>query len=125
VKFTFMARVHDGQWKHTADEDSDDFTGAGEWFKKVPGDTTTVVVSNKTALIAAIGDAEELLGDATVGTDIGEYPQAAYDEFSAAIAAAQTVVDDENATQAQVDAALDTLAAAVSAFEAAVITEEG
>jgi phi13 family phage major tail protein len=37
VKFTFMARIHDGEWKHTADEDSEDFTGAGTWFEKVPG----------------------------------------------------------------------------------------
>ncbi len=39
VKFTFMARVHDGEWKHTADEDSEDFTGAATWFDKVPGST--------------------------------------------------------------------------------------
>jgi len=125
VKFTFMARVHDGEWKHTADEDGQDFTGAGDWFKKVPGDTSPVVEVDKSALIAAIGDAEELLGDATVGTNPGEYPQEAYDTFSDAIDAAQAVVDDENATQAEVDAAVATLAAAVSAFEAAIITEEG
>ncbi|WP_296969177.1 major tail protein [Tepidanaerobacter sp. EBM-38] len=40
VKFTFMARVHDGQWKHTADEESEEFLGAETWFDKVPGDTT-------------------------------------------------------------------------------------
>jgi phi13 family phage major tail protein len=37
VKFTFMARVHDGEWKHTADEDSEDFVGADTWFNEVPG----------------------------------------------------------------------------------------
>lgn len=42
VKFTFMARVYDGEWKHTADEDSETFTGAATWFDKVPGDTTVV-----------------------------------------------------------------------------------
>ncbi len=122
VKFTFMARVHDGQWKHTADEDGQDFTGAGDWFKRVPGDTTPVPV-DKSELEAAIDEAEDLLAGATVGTGIGEYPQEAYDTFSDAINAAQAVVDDENATQAQVDAALVTLAAAVSVFEAAEITE--
>lgn len=40
ISFTFMPRLHDGQWKHTADEDSEDFTGADTWFEKVPGDTT-------------------------------------------------------------------------------------
>lgn len=42
MKFTFMPRLHDGEWKHTADEDSTDFTGAATWFDKVPGDTTVV-----------------------------------------------------------------------------------
>jgi hypothetical protein len=28
--------------KHTADEDSEDFTGADSWFDRVPGDTTVV-----------------------------------------------------------------------------------
>ncbi len=37
VKFTFMARVHDGQWKHTADEEGEDFSGAAAWFDEVPG----------------------------------------------------------------------------------------
>jgi phi13 family phage major tail protein len=40
VKFTFMARVHDGEWKHTADEDDKDFTGADTWFDQVPGSGT-------------------------------------------------------------------------------------
>lgn len=40
IKFTFMPRLHDGDWKRTADEDSEDFMGATTWFEKVPGDTT-------------------------------------------------------------------------------------
>lgn len=39
LTLTFMPRLNDGEWKHTADEDSEDFTGATEWFIKVPGDT--------------------------------------------------------------------------------------
>ncbi|MCM3761035.1 phage tail protein [Alkalihalobacillus oceani] len=42
VTFTFMARIHDGEWKRTADEDSEDFLGAETWFDKVPGDTAEV-----------------------------------------------------------------------------------
>ena len=38
IRFTFMARVHDGQWKHTADEDGEDFIGGDSWFENVPGD---------------------------------------------------------------------------------------
>lgn len=124
VKFTFMARVHDGQWKHTADEDGQDFIGAGDWFKRVPGDTTPVPV-DKSELEAAIDEAEELLVGAEEGEEPGNYPGEAISAFSAAIDAAKAVVDDENATQAEVDAAVATLAAAVSAFEAAIITEEG
>jgi len=37
TKFIFMARVHDDELKHTADEDSVDFTGAATWFDSVPG----------------------------------------------------------------------------------------
>ena len=43
VKFTFMARVHDGQWKHTVDEDGEDFNGANAWFEAVPGSTAVAV----------------------------------------------------------------------------------
>lgn len=44
IKLTFMPRLHDGDWKRTADEDSEDFMGAATWFEKVPGDTTTTGV---------------------------------------------------------------------------------
>lgn len=37
LKLTFMPRAHDGQWKHTADEDSEQFTGVETWFDNVPG----------------------------------------------------------------------------------------
>ncbi|MCD8502946.1 MAG: phage tail protein [Bacillaceae bacterium] len=40
LKLTFMPRAHDGEWKHTADEDTENFTGADDWFDHVPGDTT-------------------------------------------------------------------------------------
>lgn len=39
IKFTFMPRMHDGEWKRTADEDGENFLGAKTWFDKVPGDT--------------------------------------------------------------------------------------
>ncbi|CAK7037764.1 major tail protein [Tissierella sp.] len=40
VRFTFMPRTFDGEWKHTADEDSVDFKGADTWFNSVPGEVT-------------------------------------------------------------------------------------
>lgn len=38
LKLTFMPRLHDGEWKRTADEESTDFQGAQSWFVSVPGD---------------------------------------------------------------------------------------
>ena len=82
-----------------------------------------VIAVDKSALITAIGEAQGLLEGSVVGTDPGEYPQAAYDTFNQAIDTAQAVVDNKNATQQNVDDAVTTLAAAVSTFEGAVITE--
>jgi hypothetical protein len=79
------------------------------------------IVVDKTELEAAITAAQTLLSGATVGSGQGEYPQAAYDIFSAAITEAQTVANDDKATQDEVDGAKTTLGEAVTAFEAAVI----
>lgn len=68
-----------------------------------------------------ISDAQTLLDEAVVGTDPGEYPQSAVDDLGDAITAAQAVVDDEDASQGTVDTAVTTLAAAITAFEEAVI----
>lgn len=68
-----------------------------------------------------ISDAQELLDNAVVGTDPGQYPQSAVDDLGDAITAAQAVVDDEDASQSTVDAAVTTLAAAITVFEEAVI----
>ena len=68
-----------------------------------------------------ISDAQMLLDGAVVGTDPGEYPQSAVDDLGDAIVAAQAVVDDGDASQAAVDAAVSTLALAITAFEDAEI----
>ncbi|MGX8795437.1 major tail protein [Fusibacter sp. JL298sf-3] len=36
LKITFMPRVYDGNWKYSADEDEQSFTGADTWYTKVP-----------------------------------------------------------------------------------------
>lgn len=56
-----------------------------------------------------------------MGTDPGEYPQSAVDDLGDAIVAAQAVVDDEDASQAAVDAAVSELAMAITDFEESVI----
>jgi len=81
-----------------------------------------IMAADKTELVAAIAAAQEILDDAVVGEESGEYPQSDYDTFSTAIEAAQDVVDDSGATQSDVNAAVSTLESAVSTFEAAEIT---
>ena len=110
LRFTFMSRIHDGQWKHTADEDSEEFSGEESWFEQVP------VPVDKSALTALITSAQELLDGAVIGTDPGEYPQGDYDTFSDALDVAQGVADDEEADQETVDAAVVTLDEAMTAF---------
>lgn len=39
LKFSFMPRAFDAEWKHTGDEDVASFTGGATWFKNVPGQT--------------------------------------------------------------------------------------
>ena len=82
-----------------------------------------LMVVDKTALEAAITAALELLDDAVVGEDIGEYPQAAYDALESAIETALGVADDADVTQGGIAAAVAALNTAVSTFEAAVNTE--
>lgn len=82
-----------------------------------------LMVADKSELLDEISSALELLGEAVVGEDAGEYPQAAYDAFEADIETAQGVADKEKARQTEVNTAKTTLLAAVSAFEATVITE--
>ncbi|WP_284645101.1 family 43 glycosylhydrolase [Paenibacillus silviterrae] len=80
-------------------------------------------VVDKTALTAAIANAQSLYDAAVVGTLPGQYPQAAKDAFGVAINAAKAAKDNPSATQAQVDSAAAALGSAVDTFKAAVIKE--
>jgi len=86
-------------------------------------DETPTPTVDKTALAAKIAEAEDLLEAAEVGTEPGQYPEAAYNTFEAAINAAKAVNDNEDATQEEVDAAVEALEDAIAAFEASVIGE--
>lgn len=79
--------------------------------------TFTVAVISKTALVATIADAQAKYDAAVEGTLPGQYEAGAKSALQTAIAAAQAVADDPAATQAQIDAAVATLQAAVAAFE--------
>lgn len=77
--------------------------------------------ANTTALETAIADAEDLLANTEEGNNDGEYPAAARTTLQSAIDAAQAVVDNTESTQAQVDAALNSLNAAMSTYEDSVV----
>ena len=77
-------------------------------------------VVDKTALIAAINNAQRLYDAAVVGTEPGQYPQEAKDALLAAINAAKAVKNDANATQTKVDNAVIALIDAVEIFKASV-----
>ncbi|MDI9539160.1 MAG: glycoside hydrolase family 9 protein [Bacteroidota bacterium] len=84
----------------------------------------TVVEPDKTELIAAIDYAENIYDSAVVGSQPGQYPQAAKDAFRVAIDAAIAVRDDDNATQEQIDSALADLNAAIQTFKDARIPSD-
>jgi len=71
---------------------------------------------DKTALIAAIAAAESAYDAAEEGDRAGQYPVGSKAILMAAIDAAKAVLNDGNATQAQVDSAVETLNEAVEAF---------
>ena len=74
-------------------------------------------IVTKTELYSTIGDANELLESATIGTLDGNYPASAASTFTAAIATAQAVADNLEATQDQVDAAVVALNTAIATFQ--------
>jgi len=77
---------------------------------------------DKSALQAAINEAEDLYNNAVVGIENGNYWQADKDAFKAAIDEAKAVLDDPDASQSKVDDAKASLIAAMEAFQASVIT---
>ncbi|WP_214045703.1 lamin tail domain-containing protein, partial [Methanomethylovorans sp.] len=79
------------------------------------GSSTSI---DKSELTAAIAAANTKVTTASPGTGIGQYPQAAIDAFRIAINTAQGVVDDPNATIAEVIQAITDLKAAEATFDA-------
>lgn len=71
---------------------------------------------NKTALQAALTNANTTYAEAVVGYLKGQYRKADKDTFKTAIDAAQAVYDSATATQAEIDAAVTTLNTAVTTF---------
>ncbi|MDP2587025.1 MAG: hemagglutinin, partial [Candidatus Komeilibacteria bacterium] len=74
-------------------------------------------------LTSAISAANTKLANAVEGDEVGQYAVGSKDIFATAIFAAQTVLDDEAATQAQVNTAVTDLATADDIFEDGRVNE--
>jgi hypothetical protein len=94
-------------------------------FSFVSCDSTATVLTDKDALDAAITAATTLNTGTAVGVTTGDVEdQADKDTFTAAIATAQAVYDNADATQAEIDAAVTDLVAAQAVFTALILTED-
>lgn len=78
--------------------------------------------ANKTALNTAITEAQAKLDQAKEGTKIGQYPAAAIADLQLAIQSANATKNSSSASQGTVDAAVDSLNAAVNLFSSKIIT---
>lgn len=78
---------------------------------------------DKTPLLEAISVAQAVYDSAVEGTEPGQYPAEAVMEFHLAIEAAKQVTEREEVTQAEIDAAVAALNAAIEAFGASMIPE--
>lgn len=91
----------------------------------INGDEISLPVKvEKGTLTIAINVATALLNSKTIGTEVGNVPQAAHDAFNAVIEAASTVAADTNATQAAVDSAVIALKKATTIFNRSVIPNQ-
>lgn len=75
-------------------------------------------------LQSSLTSATTLLDTAVVGTDPGQYPQEAYDAFSAAVSAASLSANDAALTDAQYTSAQTALDAAITTFSDSVVESD-
>lgn len=80
------------------------------------------IVVDKSDLLETINKAKQLVQNAVVGSEPGEYPQEAVGALELAIQVAEQVAAKGDITQAEVNAATDALAQAIKDFEATANT---
>jgi hypothetical protein len=73
-------------------------------------------------LLDAIDEAEDILANASIGSNIGDFPQSAADDLQDAVDAATVVAEDPSSTAEEIEAATTALEAAIAAFEGTLIT---
>lgn len=76
--------------------------------------------ADKEALYQAISEAQEMLKNANIGDELGQYPHEAADRLKGAIEKAETVANNTSATQRQVDAAAQEMLDAISDFKSSL-----
>lgn len=69
----------------------------------------------------AIDVATILIDSKTVGAETGNVPQGAKDTYTTAIATAQTILDNGDSTQTELDSGVTALATATASFESSII----
>lgn len=75
---------------------------------------------DKTVLQSKVNDAELLIGITTIGSEEGQAPQEAFEQFGLAILAAKNALNDTQADQSAIDLAAGALDTATSDFEQAI-----
>lgn len=75
---------------------------------------------DKSELLSAINSANEFISSTTIGSQVGEYPQVAYDAFYDSISSAQAVYDNAGALADDITAAIANLSTAFTNFKNAV-----
>ncbi|MGI2295040.1 family 10 glycosylhydrolase [Paenibacillus sp. GXUN7292] len=85
-------------------------------------ESTQLPIVDTSALDSEIAAAVELMDNAEVGTEAGQYPQEAIDALTAAVTIASAIKANAN-TQEEIDHAVEGLKAAVESFKAAQIPD--
>jgi hypothetical protein len=80
-----------------------------------------VIHVDKAILSSLLSQAQALINTITVGLGAGDVPQLAHDSFQTAIAAADAVNSNANASQTEVDTQVSALAAAMTLFNQSVL----
>ncbi|HEY8804144.1 MAG TPA: glycoside hydrolase family 30 beta sandwich domain-containing protein, partial [Clostridium sp.] len=112
---TAIKEIRVGEW-NTGVYYFDDFYFSADSTFEIPAPAV-----DKTALTTATSNATTLIESKTVGTAVGNVPQAAKDTFQSAITAATAVIANTAATQAEADVQIAALATATTNFNSAVI----
>jgi hypothetical protein len=81
------------------------------------------VIVNLSSLTSTISNAQSISNAADSGTEPGQFPQTAIDDLNSAISNAQSVLEDSQATQVEVNSAVETLQLAITTFNNQVVPE--